>query len=152
MRSAVLKTVVVSLLAAASVWADGKCSASARECEQQIRHMLSGRRYLGLQIVELKPGLVVKTVIDDSPAQRAGMKENDRLIGCNGVNLKKATAREFKQVLASASATGTIFMIIQRRGALKKIELRLEPYPKEQVDRIIAQHLIQSHPATAGGQ
>lgn len=152
MRVAVLKSVVVSLLVAASLSADGKCNASARECEQQIRHMLSGRRYLGLQIVELKPGLVVKSVIADSPAERAGMKENDRLIGCNGVDLKRATAREFKQVLASARSTGTIFMIIQRRGAFKKIELRLEPYPKDQIDRIIAQHLMQSHPATAGGQ
>ena len=152
MRVAVLKSVIVSLLVAASLAADGKCNASARECEQQIRHMLSGRRYLGLQIVELKPGLVVKSVIADSPAERAGMKENDRLIGCNGVDLKRATAREFKQVLANARTTGTIFMIIQRRGALKKIELRLEPYPKEQIDRIVAQHLMQSHPATAGGQ
>lgn len=152
MRFAVHKTVVVSLLVAASVWADGKCNASARECEQQIRHMLSGRRYLGLQIVELKPGLVIKAVIDESPAKRAGLKENDRLIACNGIDLKRATAREFKQVLANARSTGTIFMIIQRRGALRKVELRLEPYPKEQVDRIIAQHLVQSHPATAGGQ
>lgn len=152
MRLSLAKTTLLSLLVAASVSADGKCSASARECEQQIRHMLSGRRYLGLQLVELKPGLVVKAVINDSPAKRAGLKENDRLIGCNGIDLRRSTAREFKQVLANARTTGTLFMIIQRRGALRKIEVRLEPYSKDQLDKIIAQHLTQSHAATAGGQ
>ncbi|HVR38341.1 MAG TPA: PDZ domain-containing protein [Thermoanaerobaculia bacterium] len=115
--------------------------------------MLSGRRYLGLQIVELKPGgLVIKSVIDDSPAKRAGLKENDRLVACNNVDLKKASAKDFKEVLARARSTGTLFMIIQRRGAYRKVDVRLEPYPKEQIDKIIAQHLLQSHTATAGGQ
>ena len=43
-----------------------KCSASAHECEQEIRRMLAGRRYLGLQVVELPHGgILVKSVNDD---------------------------------------------------------------------------------------
>lgn len=115
--------------------------------------MLTGRRYLGLQIVELRPGLVIKSVVANSPAARAGLKANDRLIAVNGRTLAEATAPEFKQLLANAKETGRLWMIVQRRGAYRKIEVRLEPYTKEQISKIVAQHLAQAHtvqPNTAG--
>lgn len=131
---------------------DHKCAASARECEQTIRQMMGGRRYLGTELVELKPGLIVKKVLPNSPAARYGILPNDRLIAVNGKSLILATAREFKQHLADASRTGRLFLIVQRRGVYKKIIVRLEPYSKEQIDKIIAGHLTQSHSAPAGGQ
>jgi C-terminal processing protease CtpA/Prc len=127
------------------------CHAAARECEQNIRQMLSGRRYVGVQIVELKPGLVVKTVLPDSPASRADVRAGDRLFAVNGKSVREATAKEFKQLLSDASRTGKLWLIVQRRGALKKLDIRLEPYPKEYIDEVITRHLAQSHTATAGG-
>ena len=129
---------------------DGKCDASSRECTQQIRHMLSGRRYLGIQVVELKPGLVIKTVLPDSPAARQ-LKPGDRLHGVNGRSLTHATASQFKQYLAEAKS-GRVFLIVQRRGAFRKVEARLEPYPKEYIEKVISAHLSQAHTATAGAQ
>src|SRR3712207_7281502 len=58
---------VAGLLAAtAVVYADDpKCNVAARECDQQIRRMLSGKRYSGAQVEERKPvGLVIKTVAE----------------------------------------------------------------------------------------
>ena len=37
-----------------------------------------------------------------------------------------ATVRDFKQTLADAKETGVLFVIIQRRGAYRKIDARLE--------------------------
>jgi predicted metalloprotease with PDZ domain len=125
------------------------CSASAKECEQQIRQMLTGRRYLGLSVVNLKPGIVVKSVVADSPAERARFKAGDRLIAVNGLDMTGATVDDFKRVLASARDVGTLWVIIQRRGAYQGISVRLEPYTKAQIDKIIATHLAQSHTATA---
>jgi predicted metalloprotease with PDZ domain len=130
---------------------EGDCHAPARECTQQIRQMLSARRYLGIQIVELKPGLVIKTVLPDSPAT-AHLKAGDRLIAVNGRSLEQATAGRFKQYLADATNTGKIMLIVQRRGAFRRIEVRLEPYPKEYIEKAISAHLSQAHPATAGAQ
>lgn len=127
-----------------------ECHAPARECTQQIRQMLSARRYLGIQIVELKPGLVIKSVLPDSPAT-AYLKPGDRLIAVNGRSLEQATAGRFKQHLAE-SATGRIMLIVQRRGAFRRIEVRLQPYPKEYIEKAISAHLSQAHPATAGAQ
>jgi predicted metalloprotease with PDZ domain len=123
------------------------CSASAKECEQQIRQMLTGRRYLGISIVDLKPGIVIKSVVPDSPAERANFKAGDRLVGVNGQNLKSATVEDFKRILAGVRDVGTLWVIVQRRGALQRIEVRLEPYTKAQIDKVIAAHLAQSHTA-----
>ena len=131
---------------------DTACHASSRECTQQIRQMLAGRRYLGVQVVELKPGLVIKTVLPDSPASRVELKPGDRLIAVNGRSLKQSGAGQFKQHLAAASGTGKILLIVQRRGAYRRIEMRLEPYPTEYIEKVISAHLAQSHTATAGAQ
>src|SRR5215217_2315537 len=99
--------VAVCIAAAALAVADDqKCSGTARECEQQIRQFLSGRRFLGATIVE-KKGLLVQAVSPNGPAERAGLQEGDRLIACNFKSLISATPRDFKQIVADARQHGT---------------------------------------------
>lgn len=137
------------IVALPAVADDPRCTSSPRDCERQIRQMLSGRRFLGVTIQEQKEGLMVKSVVTNSPAKRSGIRQGDRLVALNGKSLTQATPREFKQILAEARETGRIWVIVEREGAYKKIEARLEPYSREQVDKIVAAHLSQSHPATA---
>lgn len=139
-------------LAAVTVVADDppKCNASARECETAIRQMMMGRRYLGLEVIDLKPGVIVKKVLDDGPAQRAGFGANDRIIAVNGRSMETRTVREFKQALGDAGSSGVLWVIVQRRGAYRKLDVRLEPYTPEQIDKIVAAHLARSHAAVAG--
>lgn len=153
MQSRVIKLTAVLLISAAALYAadeSKKCNATARECEQTIRRMLSGRRYLGISVVELKPGLVIKSIVPDGPASHADLKEGDRIIAINGRNMNEATAREFKQTFADARETGTLWIIVQRRGNYRRVETRMEPYTKGQIDKIVAAHLAESHSAIAG--
>jgi predicted metalloprotease with PDZ domain len=145
-------TAAIVLTTAALITAQEKpkCSVPATECERQIRQMLSGRRYLGLEIVDLKPGIVVKTVHAESPAFHADFKEGDRVIAVNGKSMEQATARQFKEALADARSTGRLWIIVQRRGAYKKIEARLEPYPEEYIEKVISAHIAQAHTASNG--
>jgi predicted metalloprotease with PDZ domain len=147
------KSIVAILIvfASAGIADDAKkCTATARECEQQIRQMMSGRRYLGAQLVDLHPGIIIKSVLPDGPAERADFREGDRLIAINGRDLTSAGIKEFKQYLGDAKETGKLWVIVQRRGSFKKIDVRLEPYSKAQIDKIVAQHLSQSHSAGPG--
>jgi predicted metalloprotease with PDZ domain len=112
--------------------------------------MLSGRRYLGVTVDHREETLVVRAVQPHSPAHRAGLAPGDRLMAMNGRSLANATPRDFKQILADARETGRLFIIVSRRGAHRKLEARLEPYSKEQIAKIVAAHLSQSHTATAG--
>jgi len=136
------------LAAAASVYADDlKCNVAVRECDQQIRNMLGGKRFHGAQIEE-KKGLVVKSITEKSPAERAGLRVGDRLIAINGKSLTNASTRDFKQLVADARNTGRVGLIIWRQGGYRKLDIRLEPYSKEQMDKIIAGHLAtHAHPA-----
>lgn len=137
------------LLAATGVYAQEakKCTVPPKECERQIRAMLTGKRYLGVQIEEVSPGLVIKVVVPDSPAERADLRAGDRLIAVNGHYTTTATIRDFKKIMEDAR--GTLFIIVQRHGMYKKIDARLGPYSEAQIEKIIAQHLAQSHTATA---
>ena len=110
--------------------------------------MLSGRRYLGAQLIDQRPGLIIKSVSPDGPAARVELRPGDRIIAVNGRQMTNAGIREFKQVLSEVKDTGTMFMIIQRHGAMRKVEFRLEPYPESQIEKIIAAHLAQSHPGS----
>jgi predicted metalloprotease with PDZ domain len=143
----------VALVAANTLVADGpKCTGTARDCEQKIRHLVSGRRYLGATVTDKMPGLVVSAVTEDSPAAKSGLLPGDILISLNGKSLTQASVRDFKQYVADARTTGRIWLIVSRHGAYSRIETRLEPYPKEQVAKIVAMHLSQTHTKTAGTQ
>ena len=126
-----------------------KCDGSARECEQKIRQFLSGRRFLGATIAE-KNGLFIQSVTPNGPAERGGLQAGDRLIACNFKSLTSASPRDFKQILADARQSGMLRLIVWRRGTYTTIVTRLEPYTKEQIDKIITAHLSQSHQSSAG--
>ena len=138
---------LAALLFVSAAHADDRkmCSAPASECEKAIRQLSSGRRYLGAEIKELEPGIIIKTIIDDGPAARADLKPGDRLMSVNGHSTVEANIKDFKQILYSAKATGVLWVIVLRQGVLKKVDVRLEPYTKAQIDKMVAQHLAQAH-------
>lgn len=129
-----------------------RCNGTARECEQQIRQFLGGKRFLGATIRDHNPGLVIEALTPGGPAARAGLRVKDRLITCNSKSLINASPRDFKQILADARETGKLRMIVWRRGRYEIIDARLEPYTKEQIEKIILAHLSQSHQSSAGKQ
>jgi predicted metalloprotease with PDZ domain len=142
--------VVLSLLivgASAQAQEKSKCNVPARECEQQIRAMLNGKRYLGVLVEEMSPGLMVKSVVPESPADHAELKPGDRLMSVNGHETIKASIADFKKIISEVNSTGRLWIIVQRHGLLKKVDARMEPYTRAQIDKIVAQHLQDEHPA-----
>ena len=108
--------------------------------------MLSGRRYLGAKLEEGNQGLMVKEIVDNGPADLADLKVGDRLMAINGRSTAYASIRDFKQIIGEAATrNGRLLMIVHRHGKLLKVQVRLEPYTKAQIDKIVAQHLVQGH-------
>jgi len=146
-----LITLAVCLLAVAAVAQEPpkKCTSSARECERQIREMLAGRAYLGVELEEANGGLVIKSVAPDSPAERAELRVSDRLMAVNGRSTKEATIKDFKAVIGDSKEPRRLRIIVQRHGILRLIDVRTEPLSKATIDRIVAQHLAQYHAIAA---
>lgn len=145
-RSTRIAAIALFIGAGALTAEDGpKCTASSHECEHAIRQMLTGRRYLGAKLQETNPGLLVKEIVENGPADRADLQVGDRLMAVNGRSTQYASIRDFKQIIGEAQGKGRLLMIVQRHGRLTKVEVRLEPYSKAQIDKVVAQHLAQSH-------
>jgi S1-C subfamily serine protease len=128
-----------------------RCNASARECEQEIREMMSGRRYLGANIVPMPsgPGIYIKSILQDGPAAHVDLQAGDRIIAVNGRSLMYGTMKDYKNLVAEVKdTTGLLFIIVDRHGAYRKIEVRLAPYPQAQVEKAIAVHLSKFHGVT----
>jgi len=143
-----------ALLLAATARADEPqktkvCNAPAAECERAIRSMAAGRRYLGALVEELNPGLRISTIAQDSPAQRGGLGEGDRIMIMNGHQLVRGDIREFRRIVSEARENGWLSILVQRGGILKRVEVRLEPYSKAQIDKMVAQHMAEAHPQSA---
>ena len=129
-----------------------KCNSSAMECERAIRSLASGRRYLGAMVEETNPGLRVVSLVPDSPAQRGGLGEGDRLMRINGRSLVRGDIKEFKRILSEAKETGRLSILVARGGILKNVDIWLAPYTKAQIDKIVAQHMADSHSQSATTQ
>jgi predicted metalloprotease with PDZ domain len=125
------------------------CNAPAAECERAIRSMAAGRRYLGARVEPLNPGLRITTIAPESPAQRGGLGEGDRIMIMNGQQLVRGDVKDFRRIMSEAKETGWLSILVQRGGILKRVEVRLEPYSKAQIDKMVAQHMAESHPQSA---
>ena len=126
------------------------CNAPAAECERAIRSMASGRRYLGALVEEMNGGGVhITSITPESPAQRGGLGDDDRLMVVNGHQIVHGDVKEFKRILSEARDTGWVSFIVMRSGILKRVDVRLEPYTKAQIDKMVAQHMAESHPQSA---
>ena len=154
MHSRQIRFVFISALLVAAARADEPkpapkitCNAPAAECERAIRSLASGRRYLGALVEELPNGGVrITSIATDSPAQRGGLGEGDRFMVANGRALVHGDVKEFKHILSDAKDNGWVSFIVMRSGILKRVDVRLEPYTKAQIDKMVAQHMAESHP------
>jgi serine protease Do len=101
------------------------------------------RGYLGIQMRELTPelsdgrdldirhGVVVEAVLDDTPAQRAGMKVGDIITEFNGEPI--ATDRELQFKVADAPVGSRAEVKVYREGTYETLSVELEEFPEENV-------------------
>lgn len=121
-----------------------RCAAQAKTCEQQIRSLLAGKPYFGAKFSESRWGIVVRSVVRDSPAGRAGFVSGDRIFAVNGQDATKADIAEFKRMLTTARSNKVTLAIV-RSNRVARITVRLEQMTKEQVDKVVENHLRAAH-------
>jgi C-terminal processing protease CtpA/Prc len=143
------KTLIALLLSSAisQVGVAGeKCPLPARECEAQIRQMLGGRRYLGVTFEKTRYGIIIRSVIEGSPAEEAGFLPDDLIISVNGRMVTRAEIKELKELFRQkAGRDGRLTFVVTRYGHIRRVHARLERMPAELIDKIVEAHLREGH-------
>jgi sigma-B regulation protein RsbU (phosphoserine phosphatase) len=94
--------------------------------------------------------LKVGDVVPNSPAERAGLRAGDRIIGVNGQRL--TTSRPFDQAYAKAIPGDTVTFTVQRAGELSPLEIHgifresFEDGPPEGLAKTSAVQVTRSFP------
>src|SRR5688572_13756892 len=138
---------VVALLA----WAGSgeKCTADAQTC---LNH-LSAKKAMGWLGVELDKSkdeshaMVVKLVVDEGPADQAGVRAGDILVALNGAPMADADA--VKKAKGDWKVGQKVTYTIQREGKSKDFVVTLGALPEEVFARMVGQHMVNDHMATA---
>jgi len=131
-----------------------KCPMPAQECLARMSEILKTTGWVGIEYddaIVADGGYKIYTVIDGSPAQKAGLQPGDILYALNGVRL----AKENKAALAKArqgwKPGQSVTYTIKREGVDREISLTLAPMPADMMARWIGNHMKEhetaEHPA-----
>lgn len=86
--------------------------------------------YLGVAIgTSDKGGLDIKSLQDESPAMKAGLKENDRIIKMNGEAV--GSLQEFVEKIRKTKPGTEIKLLIVRDADEKEIKVKVGVAPKD---------------------
>ncbi len=88
-----------------------------------VSQVNSNRRRSGNQDTDAQYGLTVESVTEDSPAEKAGIKEGDVITAFNGEKLTSAT--ELTSLLNKCKEGDEVILTINRDGETQKIKVTL---------------------------
>lgn len=81
------------------------------------------RPYMGARLADGEGGIVVRSVTQGSPADKAGLKEGDKLISVDGQTVQKRT--ELRSLMSKAKVGQTLRLIVEREGQKEELSLTL---------------------------
>ena len=82
-----------------------------------------GRPWLGLNTDELRGRLFVSRVTPDGPAQKAGIKRGDVIVGVNGEQPKNL-ADFYRKVWAQGSAGASVALDVLQDSEVKRFDVK----------------------------
>jgi len=86
------------------------------------------RGWLGLQIASEKP-LVIGSVLPDTPADKAGLRQGDTLLAFDNAPID--TALQLIDIVAATPPGTTVTLAIERDGAAQNIPVTIAPRPAD---------------------
>ena len=79
---------------------------------------------VGMNVAEVKRGLRVLTVFDDSPAQAGGLREGDVITGVNGDSIEGKTSQQATALIKGRAGTEVTLTVVTGKGAPRELRLK----------------------------
>lgn len=148
-RSGLIAIAIAAVMALPAIAGEGKCSYSTQECLDHMSTMRSAG-WVGIEFDKdaKSQTLLVKNVLEGSPAAAAGLRGGDVLIALNGVQLATASEDEVKKARAEWKPGQQVKYTIQRDGKSQEIPLTLGSWPADQLAKTVGKHMLE-HAANA---
>jgi len=131
--------------AAPALAGDHKCSADTQTCLNMMAQQLKGRGWAGLDLDKTDDGARIKTVFENTPAQKAGFKVGDILVAIDGVRLSDVSEGEHGDLQAKMKPGSHLTYTVSRDGKERDIRVTLAAMPEETITALIGRHMLEDH-------
>ena len=123
-----------------------KCEASAQECVNHMAKKMADKGWLGVEYdADEKSGVITITeVVQDSPAQKAGIKVGENLVALNGVKYN-APKEELHKAYQAYTAGNQVTFTVAASGHERQVKVTLGNLPDEVKARWVGSHLLEQH-------
>jgi S1-C subfamily serine protease len=140
-----LAAAAVVVTAASAFAGDGKpCTASKEECQRHFT-ALKTQGWSGIEAEKVEKGLVVKKVAAGRPAEAAGLRAGDVLLGFNGVAYKEGNWERIQALRADTHAGEQGVYTVKRGRQLKNFEVRFAAIPDGVYTAMVNEHMSAEH-------
>jgi C-terminal processing protease CtpA/Prc len=152
LRSVGAKSAVVAVVLAVAVSGlalaghGGKCTKSTEECAAAMREAYQSKGWIGIEAEKNEEGaLMVRSVLPNSPAERAGIQAGDLLVSVNGVSYSKENEAKLKEMKTSLSIGSTADYGVKRGAETLNVKVTLERIPDTVLAAMIDKHAKEEH-------
>ena len=122
-----------------------KCAYSTQECLNAMNARMKAAGWVGIeyQAEEATGRVVVQRVVPGSPAEKAGLREDDILIAMDGVEIKKENEKRLAEIRKTWKPGKSVQYTIRRDGEAKKIDIVLGNWPADLLARYLGEHMLE---------
>ena len=142
MKKLLLTGLILAVAAAAPAFAgDGECGHETQACLDYLAKM-SDRGYAGIEFDEKNhEAMVVSSVVEGAPAQKAGLKPGDTLVAINGLRMSEEGA--MYKIQEAMTPGNTVSVTFTRNGKEKKSKVTLIEMPDAVHAKLVGEHMLQ---------
>ncbi len=148
-RALWISTTAMLLLAGTVLAGHQPCEAELDDCLGQMTKKLGQKKgWVGIELEHEDDGtLTITRVLEESPAERAGLRAGDRILALNGVSYAGADRAALKKAYQAMVPENTITYTIERGGQELPVDVLLAALPDRIKAQWIARHLVEGHSA-----
>ncbi|MCB1049580.1 MAG: PDZ domain-containing protein [Acidobacteria bacterium] len=130
---------------------EGKCSVDTQTCLNLMVEKMSHKGWLGVYVeTDGEKGPIIIKVMQDSPAERAGFKAGDILVGINGYRYAEKSPELQAQYLKAIPGNEATYLV-DREGQEMEVKVVFGVWPEDLMYQHIGKHMATYHaqkPAT----